>query len=168
MDVYFPSSEERCPTQNRKQHREKNLHHHTTSRRKHPRSTLGPQRQQGARGHDSCSGNDGTGNLLKGTVNNMTVGSATGAANTNVPLYFPLETESAKSIHNKTGMSTTLSMNWNWKCDITTKNQRHTCPSGPYRPGRELDVVREGEDPRTPPATQHPCRDQKEAGTSGA
>ena len=35
---------------------------------------------------------------FKGTVNDITVGSATGAVNTNVPLYFPLETGSAKSI----------------------------------------------------------------------
>ena len=35
----------------------------------------------------------------KETVNDTKVGSATGAVNTKVPLYFPLETGSAKSIH---------------------------------------------------------------------
>ena len=35
----------------------------------------------------------------KRTVNDTKVGSATGAVNTNVPVYFPLETLSAKSIH---------------------------------------------------------------------
>merc|ERR1719434_489450 len=33
---------------------------------------------------------------FKGTVNDITVGSATGAVDTQVPLYFPLETGSAK------------------------------------------------------------------------
>ena len=35
---------------------------------------------------------------FKGTVNEVTEGSATGAVNTKIPLYFPLETGSAKSI----------------------------------------------------------------------
>ena len=36
---------------------------------------------------------------FKGTVNDTTVNSATGAVNTKIPLYFPLETGFAKSIH---------------------------------------------------------------------
>ena len=76
------------------------LHYHTTSRRKHSRSTLGPQSQCNRptkhEDHDSCSGNDGT--SFQGTVNDTTMGSATGAVDTKRPAVLPFETGSTKSI----------------------------------------------------------------------
>ena len=78
---------------------EKN-HHHTTRRRKHPRCTLETQRhavcRRRARGHNSCSGIEGA-TCHRGCEGHR-VRFHSRAVDTHVPLYFPLETGTARGM----------------------------------------------------------------------
>ena len=91
----------------------------------------------------------------KGTVNDTKVGSATGAVNTHVPLYFPLETRS----------DTTATLGWQTQlvdgvlrvehvemCEILPKSQEqgveehHPCPVFIYRPGLAVLLLTQEEE----------------------
>ena len=79
----FQSLAAHCPKQNRKHHQERNIHHHTTSQRKHPRSTRGPEPGQSADEEYEVT-TVVVATMVqpsKGTVNDITVGTATGAVN---------------------------------------------------------------------------------------